>query len=297
MLEPVTHDGRGAEPDDVMPWRQRDRRRDASFLSPAVRRLATVHGLDPASVTGTGRDGRVTRRDMEEAAIERAPADQSVALGPLRRAIATHLLRATREVAHAHVVVACDYSHVERARQAGGMTYLPFVARAVVDALAAFPRCNATSTDDGVVLHPRVGLGIAVDLDTQGLIVPVVHEADVYRLRWLGQRIADVAARARAHQLDPDDVTGGTFTITNPGPYGTHLSVPIVNHPQVAILATDGVRKQVVAVADEPGALAIRPIGMLSLSYDRRAIDGEYATSFVGRVRDLLEQRDWTLEL
>ncbi len=255
-----------------------------------------MHAVDLTSIPGTGRDGRVTRRDVE-AVVARTVPDRTIELGPLRRAIADHLVRATREVAHAHVVAACDYTRVDRARQVTGMTFLPFVARAVVDALAAFPSCNATSTQDGVVQHEHVGLGIAVDLDTHGLIVPVVHEAEAFRLRALGDRIADIAARARARTLAPDDVAGGTFTITNPGPYGTHLSVPIVNHPQVAILATDSVRKQVVAVASGPSAVAVRPIGMLSVSFDHRVMDGAYAAGFLGRVRDHLEQRDWTLEL
>ena len=174
------------------------------------------------------------------------------------------------------------------------MTYLPFVARAVIEALRDFPLLNASVGDDELVTHRRVGLGIAVDLDNQGLVVPVVHDAGALRLRALARAIDAVAKRARSKRLTPDDMAGGTFTITNPGGYGTEISVPILNRPQVGILSTDGVRKRVVADGE---TLAIRPSGFLCLSFDHRALDGAYAGAFVGRVREIVEDRDWLTEI
>jgi 2-oxoglutarate dehydrogenase E2 component (dihydrolipoamide succinyltransferase) len=188
---------------------------------------------------------------------------------------------------------------VEPVRRAHQLTYLPFVARAVIDAFAVHRACNATFVDGRRVLHEAVHLGIAVDLDFEGLIVPVVHDADGMRLARLAASISDVAARARGRQLRPGEVAGGTFTITNPGPFGTYLSFPIINEPQVAILATDAVRRRVIVDRAHGGgdALAIRPTGMLSLSFDRRVVDEGDATRFLRRVADLVETRDWAAEL
>jgi pyruvate dehydrogenase E2 component (dihydrolipoamide acetyltransferase) len=155
---------------------------------------------------------------------------------------------------------------------------------------------NATvDDDDTITMHRAVHLGIAVDLDFQGLVVPVVHDADGLRLRALATAIRDVARRARARQLTADDLAGGTFTITNPGASGTWISFPIINRPQVGILATDGVAKQV--VADDDGRLRIAPLGHLCLSFDHRALDGAYAGAFVERVSEIVRTRDWTGEL
>jgi 2-oxoglutarate dehydrogenase E2 component (dihydrolipoamide succinyltransferase) len=172
---------------------------------------------------------------------------------------------------------------------------LPFVARAVIDALREFPLLNATVGDDALVVHRAVNLGVAVDLDYQGLVVPVIRGSDGMRLRALAAAIRDAAARARAKQLCPDDLTGGTFTLTNPGAAGTWMSFPILNAPQVGILSTDGVAKRV--VVDAGDALRIAPVGNLCLTFDHRALDGAYAGAFVGRVREIVEGRDWATEL
>src|SRR5260370_5395653 len=170
---------------------------------------------------------------------------------------------------------------MEVARGAGGLTALRFVARAVIDALREFPLMNATTAEDGlsVVTHRAVHLGIAVDLDFQGLVVPVVHSADGLRLRALAAAIRDVAARARARQLAPDHLAGGTFTITNPGASGTRISLPVINRPQVGILATDGVSKRVVAGDD--GRIGIAPVGHLCCPFDHRPLDGASAAPFL----------------
>jgi 2-oxoglutarate dehydrogenase E2 component (dihydrolipoamide succinyltransferase) len=275
-------------------------------LSPAVRNLAREHGVDASAVPGRGSGGRVTAADvMDRAAnvIDRttdgagAGADEVVPFNTVRKRTAVGLLASKSTLAHALAVVATDYASVDDARRGERLTALPFVARAVVDALHEFPLMNATSNDDGasVVTHRAVHLGIAVDLDFQGLVVPVVRDADGMRLRALAAAIRDSAARARARKLGPDDLAGGTFTITNPGASGTWISFPVINRPQVGILATDGVSRQVVADAD--GRLGIAPIGHLCCAFDHRALGGAYAGAFLARVREIVETRDWAGEL
>jgi pyruvate dehydrogenase E2 component (dihydrolipoamide acetyltransferase) len=307
----------------VLPWRDRPPRRGdgRSFLSPAVRSLLTERDLDPEEIHGTGEGGRVTRADVlayvdareapgglreAEPLAEKA---EIVPFSPVRRRTAEHMVRSKATAAHAAVVVEVDYESVARLRRRRGaawreeegfaLTYLPFVARAVIDAIAAFPRVNASVRDrDQLVVYREVHLGVAIDLDHQGLIVPVVRNARAKRLRAIAAEIADLASRARAKQLSPDDVGGGTFTITNPGPYGTLVSVPIINQPQVAILATDRITPRPVVVETDGGdSVAVRAVGRLTLSFDHRAFDGAYAAAFLGRVRDVIETRPWDVEL
>jgi pyruvate dehydrogenase E2 component (dihydrolipoamide acetyltransferase) len=226
---------------------------------------------------------------------ETAPcADEVVPFNNVRRRAATALLASKRTAPHALTLVAADFSEIERVRSSAGLTALPFVARAVIDALHDFPLLNATVDGEALRLHRSVNIGIAVDLDHEGLVVPVVHAAAGMRLRSLAAAFRDLAARARAKQLGPDDLAGGTFTITNPGAAGTWISVPILNAPQVAILSTDGVTKSVVAADD---GLRIAPVANLCLSFDHRALDGAYAGAFLGRVREIVERRDWAAEL
>jgi 2-oxoglutarate dehydrogenase E2 component (dihydrolipoamide succinyltransferase) len=258
--------------DDVLPWRRRRPRDTAGFLSPAVRRALA-----------------------EAAPAADGAADEVVPFNTVRKRAASALLASKQTAAHALTTVAVDYSSVDAARADAGLTALPFVARAVIDALHDFPQLNATVEGDALVVRRAVHLGIAVDLDYQGLVVPVVRHADDLRLAALAARIRDVATRARAKQLGPDDLTGGTFTITNPGAAGTWMSFPILNAPQVGILATDGVAKRV--VVDDRGGLRIQPMGNLCLTFDHRAIDGAYAGAFLARVREMLEQRGWTAGL
>jgi 2-oxoglutarate dehydrogenase E2 component (dihydrolipoamide succinyltransferase) len=222
------------------------------------------------------------------------PVDDVVPFNNVRRRAATALLASKRTAPHALTLVAADFSEIERVRATAGLTALPFVARAVIDALHEFPLLNATVDGEALRVHRSVNIGIAVDLDYEGLVVPVVHGADGMRLRGLAVAFRELAARARAKQLGPDDVAGGTFTITNPGAAGTWISVPILNSPQVAILATDGVTKTV--VADDDG-LRIAPVANLCLTFDHRALDGAYAGAFLRRLREIVEQRDWAAEL
>jgi pyruvate dehydrogenase E2 component (dihydrolipoamide acetyltransferase) len=169
----------------------------------------------------------------------------------------------------------------------------------VIDAMREFPYVNASVGDNELIVHHDINVGIAVDMDFQGLMAPVIHGADGKRLRALARQIADLAARTRNKKLGPDDIAGGTFTITNPGPFGTMITYPIINQPQVAILSTDGVKKRpvVVEAADGTDAISIHPTGILALSFDHRAFDGAYASAFLARVREILETRDWGAEL
>jgi len=193
------------------------------------------------------------------------------------------------------VVVEVDFARVEPAKERTGLTWLPFIVRAVVDALDQYPLVNAHVTPEGLDVHDGVHLGVAVDLDFEGLVVPVVRDVQDLRLDALADALKETAAAAREHRLDADDYAGGTFTLTNAGRYGTLLTAPIINQPQAAILSTDGVKVRPVAVplADGGHGLAFHPVGNLALSFDHRAFDGAYASAFVARVRDTLEQRDW----
>ncbi len=222
-----------------------------------------------------------------------------IPFNPIRRITAEHLTRSLATAAHTLVTTEVDYTAVDAVRRGARLTYLPFIARAVIDGLHSFPHLNASVVGDGLRLHRQVHLGIAVDLDFEGLIVPVVHEAERLRLSALATRISDLAERARSRRLAAADIEGGTFTITNPGGYGTLVTGPIINQPQVAIVSTDGVRMRPVALADDDGGwqLAVRPVGNLSMSFDHRAVDGAYASAFLGTVRDTLARRDWEAEL
>jgi pyruvate dehydrogenase E2 component (dihydrolipoamide acetyltransferase) len=217
----------------------------------------------------------------------------------IRARTGAHLRESVQTAVHALLVEEVDFGLVDRARKPAGLTYLPFVARAVVDALRAFPDVNASVVDGGLRHHDHVNLGIAVDLDFAGLVVPVVHDADTLRLRALAATIADLAERARTKHLQPHDIEDGTFTVTNVGSRNTLSSLPIINHPQVGILSMDGIRPRPTARPDGNGghALVVRPIGNLSFSFDHRAFDGAYASAFLDAVREKIERHDWETEL
>jgi 2-oxoglutarate dehydrogenase E2 component (dihydrolipoamide succinyltransferase) len=235
--------------------------------------------------------------------------DEVIAFSNIRRRTAEHMIRSQATSAHVLVAAEVDYAGVEKVRRAErekfkakegfSLTYLPFIGRAVIDALADFPHVNASVGENELILHKRINLAIAVDLNFEGLIVPVVHDADQLRLVALARSMADLARRARSRELSADDISGGTFTITNPGPFGTFLTFPVINQPQVAILSTDGIRKKPVAVElpDGTDAVVVRPVGMLGLSFDHRAFDGAYASAFLARVKEIIETRDWSQEI
>ncbi len=373
---------------------------DLGFLSPVVRRLAAEHGLDLQEVSGTGREGRVTRKDVQAFVDARAqaapapavpaappmpvveilpavpvaavPAEPAPAAAPrpaappspaypkrvglgrgigaliptgeappaaapapaepaprppamiplqagdraedpsrLRMRIAEHMVANRRTAAHVWTVVEVDFEAVEqmrrrlqeafRGREGFSLTYLPFIARATVDALNAFPVVNSSfyQEEKKQVFHGAVNLGIAVDMDQRGLIVMNIPGADGMRMRELARRIRAAAEKARRGDLAPDDAAGSTFTITNPGPYGSFMSAPIINVPEVAILSTDTVTKRPVVVGDSVGndAIAIHHIGYLGFTWDHRAFDGSTAVLFLRRIKETLETRDWEQEL
>jgi pyruvate/2-oxoglutarate dehydrogenase complex dihydrolipoamide acyltransferase (E2) component len=199
--------------------------------------------------------------------------------------------RSLELAAHCTTIVECDMSAVEARRALIGTTALPIVARCVVDALREYPALNAWLEGDTFTRHEQVHLGIAVSLDDDGLIVPVVRDAQDLSDEGLARRIRDLARRARERELAPDDVNGGTFTITNPGQYGALAATPIINQPQVAILDVEAVVKRPVVVTDAAGndAIAIRPMAMLCMSWDHRAIDGAYAARFLTALRRRIE--------
>jgi 2-oxoglutarate dehydrogenase E2 component (dihydrolipoamide succinyltransferase) len=239
----------------------------------------------------------------------RTAGDQVVPFSNMRRRTAEHMVRSKATSPHAFIANEVDFESVERVRKAHGdrfkaeegfgLTYLPFVARAAIEALRDFPLLNASVVDDALVVHAEVNLGIAVDLSHEGLIVPVIHRAEEVTLRGVARRIRDLAERARSRQLNADDIAGGTFSITNDGPFGTYFTVPIINQPQVAILATDGIARRPVVVTQPDGSesIAIHSTGILGVSWDHRAVDGAYVSLFLARVADILATRDWGAEL
>ena len=232
-----------------------------------------------------------------------------IPLTKIRKLTAAHMIMSQAVSAHAFSVVEVDYANVDATRsevkdqwkQSEGftLTYLPFIARAIVDALAEYPNLNASIEADKLVVHNYVDLGIAVDLEFQGLLVPVVRSADSKRLRAIAREISDLATRARTRKLTPDEIQGGTFTISNNGSAGSVLTMPIINQPQVAIMSTDAiVRKPVVArLSDGSESIAIHPVGNLAMSWDHRAFDGAYAAGFLAKVKRVLETQDWSAEI
>jgi len=235
--------------------------------------------------------------------------DDVVSLSKIRKATGSHMVMSRNVSPHAFSVVEVDFANVDstrnrvkaefKAQEGYSLTYLPFIARAVVDALADFPHMNASINGDDLVVHRYVDLGIAVDLDYRGLLVPVVRSAEGKRLRAIAREINDLAGRARSRKLSPDEIAGGTFTISNNGSAGSVLTMPIINQPQVAILSTDAiVRRPVVVTLPSGGeSIAIHPTGNLAMSWDHRAFDGAYAAGFLVRVKDILESRDWLPEI
>jgi 2-oxoglutarate dehydrogenase E2 component (dihydrolipoamide succinyltransferase) len=311
---------------------------DRLRLSPVVRRLLAEHELDPAAIDGTGRDGRITRNDVLAAVDDDAPrgsvAEREGAAAPeprverarltpetpagaegervpfdrIRRLTAEHMVRSKATSPHALQAVEVDFAQVDTVRSAArerwrrergySLTYLPFVARAVCLAIKEFPRINASVQGDGLVVHPAVHLSIAVALGLEGLVAPVIRNAEDLTVSGLAQQIHALSRRARENTLGADDLQGGTYTLTNNGSYGTLLTAPIINQPQVAILSVDAIKKRPVVIEGPAGdAIGIRPVGILSQSFDHRAIDGAYSGAFLNRVQSLLERKDWSAEL
>jgi pyruvate dehydrogenase E2 component (dihydrolipoamide acetyltransferase) len=234
------------------------------------------------------------------------PRDQVVELSRMRLAVAAGMKASQTLAASVWTSVEVDFDNVEQVRQklknkfkaetGSSLSYLPFVARATVDALRAHPTVNSSIDIEAKTqtLHPYVNLGIAVDLDQQGLVVPVVRDADGLNIRGIAKKITEMAGAARGKKLAMSDMQGSTFTITNPGPFASWASAPIINQPNTGILCTDGVKRRPVAVGD---TIAIHPTGIIGLVYDHRAFDGSTASLFLRDIRDALEQRNWEAEI
>jgi len=281
--------------------------------SPILRRLMSEHNIDPKSVVGTGLKGAITRRDVD--ALIDAPSsatgsrDEIIPFTKIRRLTAEHMVRSKATSAHTLMVKEVDYEQVGLVRGRHGvafkesegfsLSYLPFNAVAVIEALKDFPRLNASVGDDELIVHLDVNLGIAVDIDNEGLVVPVVRNAERLNMKQIAGAIRDVAERARTKRLGPDELAGGTFTISNPGPFGTLLTGAVINQPQVAILSTDSVvRKPVVITApDGTESVGIHSVGLLALTFDHRAVDGAYAARFLSRMTEVLTTRVWEQDL
>jgi pyruvate dehydrogenase E2 component (dihydrolipoyllysine-residue acetyltransferase) len=235
--------------------------------------------------------------------------DSTVKLSKIRKLTGSHMVMSKSVSPHAFSVVEVDFASVDVTRnevkaewkssEGFGLTYLPFITRAVVEALEEFPHLNASVSEDDLVVHNFIDIGIAVDLEYQGLLVPVVRAAETKRLRAIAREINDLAGRARSRRLSPDEISGGTFTISNNGSAGSVLTMPIINQPQVAILSTDAIVRKPVAVrtADGGEGIAIHPVGNLAMSWDHRAFDGAYAAGFLVKIKHVLETRDWSAEL
>ncbi|WP_306601312.1 dihydrolipoamide acetyltransferase family protein [Geothrix sp. 21YS21S-2] len=299
--------------------------------SPLVRRMAQDHGVDLTAVPGSGMMGRVTKQDMEAfltakpaapvaAAPKAAPAPaapsvpafapgERVRVEPMtrmRKIISDNMVLSKHTSAHVYTVFEIDMSNVSRLRArhkqafeaAYGtkLSYMPFAMMAAAKALRAYPVVNASVDGDSIVYKQDVHLGIAVALDW-GLIVPVVKNADQLNLGGLALALNDLAGRARSKQLKPDEISGGTFTITNPGVFGDTFGLPVINQPQVAIMGMGAVKKRPVVVTDDLGqdVLAIREVMFSALSFDHRIIDGSTADLFMAAVKKELETSDFGL--
>ena len=287
---------------------------DRQKSSPLVRRIAKEHHVDIGRIAGTGIGGRVTKQDIlgyidgtpaspaetrETPApqVVRSAADEIVAMSVMRKKIAEHMVVSRRTSAHVYSVFEVNYTRLDQIRQAkkdeferngAKLTFTSLIAKVVVDALRVHGVVNASIDGDNIVYRKDINLGIAVSLDN-GLIVPVVKSAGEKNLLGLSKAIQDIADRARAKKLNPEEVHGGTFTITNPGSYGAQFGLPIINQPQVAILGVGTIEKRPVVIED---AIGIRLMGHLTLGYDHRLIDGAVADQFMADVKKGIENFD-----
>jgi len=298
-------------------------------ITPVVARMASEHGIDLSKIPGTGIDGRVTKRDVENylsgkvspvpTAVPPPPAskpasvpspreasppqsvaaegDEVIPFTPIRKRIAEHMVMSKRTSPHVHTFAEVDMHRIAALREGMkkdgvSLTYMPFVIFAAVRALKEFPIMNASVAGETTIIRKAIHVGIAVDTD-RGLIVPVIRDADKKSLLELGKAVEDFAARAKTHKILPDELAGGTFSITNPGPKGNLFGTPIIHQPQVGILRIGQiVKRPVVAEVDGEEVIVIRPMMYLTLGYDHRIIDGVAGNGFLFRVREYLEAGD-----
>lgn len=294
--------------------------------TPLVRKIAEEHGItDLGQIPGTGLSGRVTkkdilgwiddtgarapkpaarptqqpahaRREVHLPAVEIGPRDRVELMSPQRQMIAQHMIASRQTSAHAHTVHEVDFTRVVAARNAmksdfekrdAKLTYTAFLVKAAAEALSEFPQLNASVDGDHIVYRGDLNIGVAVDTG-DSLIVPVLRDVDELSLLGIARAVNDVSERARTKRLKPDEVKGGTFTISNPGIFGSEFGIPIINQPQVAILVTGAIKKRVV-VDQETDAIMVRPTSIWCLSFDHRVVDGATADRFMRRMREIIE--------
>jgi len=280
-------------------------------LSPSVRRLLREHALDPAQIVGGGRNGRIRRSDILARVHSAAPTANVRALGErlvpfnrMRKRTAEHMVRSKSTSPHVLQAVEVDFSAVVAAREKHkadwlqrygvALTFLPFVAHATCRALAEYPALNASIEGEALRVHADVNLAIAVDLNFEGLVAPVLPRVQALTLAEIAVGIQAMTQRVRSGKFIPDELKGGTYTLSNSGSFGTLITAPIINQPQVAILSVDGIHKRATVIESEAGdSIAIRPIGVLAQSFDHRAVDGAYSAAFLRTLKGLIEARDW----
>jgi pyruvate dehydrogenase E2 component (dihydrolipoamide acetyltransferase) len=281
-------------------------------LSPSVRRLLREHALDPAQIPGGGRQGRIRRSDVLERVQSVAPKPNGgeldgkrlVPFNRMRKRTAEHMLRSKSTSPHVLQAVEVDFGAVLAAREkykadwlarhGVALTFLPFVAYATCRALADYPALNASVEDEALRLHADVNLAIAVDLNFEGLVAPVLPRAQTLTLAAVAVGIKAMTQRVRSGKFSPDELKGGTYTLSNSGSFGTLITAPIINQPQVAILSLDGIHKRATVIESEAGdSIAIRPIGVLAQSFDHRAVDGAYSAAYLRTLKGLIEAPEW----
>ncbi len=289
----------------------------AARISPVVARIAAEHNVDVSTLTGTGEGGRVTKKDIltfveggvsprpvgEGLGVRVAPPSvmpgETIKLNSMRRSIADHMVMSKHTSPHVTTVFEVDLSRVVAHRSANKaafdrdgakLTFTPYFVSATVAALKANPLVNSSWSEAGIVVHRSINLGVAVSLGEEGLIVPVIKNADSMNLLGLARSINDLADRARRKQLKPDEVQGGTFTITNHGTSGSLFATPIINQPQCGILGVGLIEKRVAVVTNNGvDSIAIKPMCYIGLTFDHRILDGNSADNFVADIKQALE--------
>ena len=313
--------------EDVLPKTDNVRNTKNLKLSPVVRRLASENNIDLNNVVGTGQNGRIKREDIEnyislgnqdsvtstksEDSIKKETtksADTNKSISRLRKRIAENMVLSKQTSAHVMTSVEVDYENVEtiRSKQKAkfkdengfSLTYLPFISLATISALREFPTVNSSfDLEKGIHdVHNHVNLGIAVDLNQEGLLVGTIAEADSFNLKGLARKISEISKLLRDGKYGLEDVTGSTFTISNNGSFNSFITSPIINQPNVAILSTESVKKRPVVIQSQDGtdSIAIRHTGVLSLTWDHRVFDGSIALLFLNHIKDKLENPDWS---
>ncbi len=284
-------------------------------LSPAVRRLVKEHSLDVAAISGTGRGGRITRQNVldfiasgsPEGSSDAPTAGERIPFDRVRKITAAHMVKSKAISPHVLQTIDVDFLAVDISRLAQkarwkvdtgfSLSYLPYVARAVCKAIVDFPRVNASVDGDALLVHGQINLAIAIDLNHEGLVAAVAPNAGSLSVSKLAEQFNDLITRAKTNKLKPDDLQGGTYTLSNPGPFGTLFTAPIINQPQVGILSMDAVKKRPHVIETAGGdSIAIRPVGILAHSFDHRAVDGAYSAAYLSRLKSIIEDTDWDVE-